>query len=51
MFHNLFWQKKTGSRGSVNEELTKKLHKSIIKKFKKGRVYTRFKDSIWEALI
>ena len=43
------------SRGGVNiplefnEQLAKELHKSIIRKFEKRRVYSRFKDNIWGA--
>ena len=32
-----------------NEKLTKELHKSIIRKFKKWKVYSSFKDNIWGA--
>ena len=32
-----------------NEQLAKELHKSIIKKLKKRKVYSRFKDTIWGA--
>ena len=32
-----------------NEQLAKELHKSIIRKFKKRKVYSRFKDNIWGA--
>ena len=44
-----FFDKKTGSGISVNEQLDKKLHKPIIKKFKCRKVYARFKDNIWTA--
>ena len=30
-----------------NEQLTEELHKPIIRKFKKGTVYSTFKDNIW----
>ena len=30
-----------------NEQLAKKLHKPIIKEFKKRKVYSGFKDNIW----
>ena len=30
-----------------NEQLAEELHKHIISKFKKRRVYSRFKDNIW----
>ena len=30
-----------------NEQLAEELHKPIIKKFKKRKVYSTFKDNIW----
>ena len=44
-----FFHKKTGSGISVNEQLAEELHKPVIKKFKKRKVYTRFKDNIWAS--
>ena len=44
-----FFDKKTGSGISVNEELAEELRKPVIKKFKKRKVYARFKDNIWAA--
>ena len=44
-----FFDKKTGSGASVNEELAEELHKPVIKKFNSRRVYVRFKDIIWAA--
>ena len=32
-----------------NERLTEELHKSVIRKSKKRRVYSAFKDNIWSA--
>ena len=32
-----------------NEQLADELHKSIIRKFKKRKVYSAFKDNIWGA--
>ena len=32
---------------SVNEQLVEKLHKAVTKKFKRRKVYGRFKDNIW----
>ena len=32
-----------------NEHLAEELHQLIIKKFKKRKVYTAFKDNIWGA--
>ena len=42
-----FFDKKKGSDITVNEQLVEELHKPIIKKVKRRRVYTRFKGSIW----
>ena len=39
-----FFDKKTGSVISVNEQVAEELHKSVIKK-----AYARFKDNIWAA--
>ena len=44
-----FFNKKTGSGVSVNEQLREELHKPIIKKFKTRKVFARFKDNIWAA--
>ena len=46
MVYNCF-DKKTVSAVSVNEQLAKELHKPVIKKFKRRKVYGRFKDNIW----
>ena len=49
MVYKFFDKKSTGS-GMVNEpnyELANELHKPIIKKFKKRKVYSSFKDNIW----
>ena len=34
---------------SINEQLAKELHKPVIKKFKRRKVYARFKDNMLEA--
>ena len=34
---------------SVNEQLAEELHKPVTKKFKRRKVYARFKDNIWTA--
>ena len=44
-----FRDKKTRSGASVNEILGEELHKPVIKKLKRRRVYARFKDNIWEV--
>ena len=48
MIYN-FFDKKTGSGKSVNEELAQELRKPVIIKFKTRKVYSRFKDHIWAA--
>ena len=42
-----FFDKKTRSGVSVNEQLPEKLHQPVIKKCKKRKVHTRFKENIW----
>ena len=32
-----------------NEQLAEELHKPIIRKFRKRKVYSAFKDNIWDA--
>ena len=53
MVYKFFDKKSTGSGVNVplefNEQLAKKLHKPIIRKFKKRKVYSEFKDNIWGA--
>ena len=48
-----FFDKKTVGRSiksmPQNEQLAQKLHKPIIRKFKKRKVYSTFKDNIWGA--
>ena len=49
-----FFDKKSKGGGvnmplEFNEQLAKELHKSIIRKFQKRKVYSRFKDNIWGA--
>ena len=34
---------------SENQQLDQELHKSVIRKFKKHKVYSSFKDKIWDA--
>ena len=43
------FDKKTESGVSVSEQLAEELHKPVIKKFKRRKVYARFKDNIWAA--
>ena len=45
-----FFDKKSKGSGITNEfnyQLANKLHKAIIQKFKKRKVYSFFKDNIW----
>ena len=53
MVYKFFDKKSTGSGVNVplefNEQLAKKLHKPIIRKFKKRKVYSGLKDNIWGA--
>ena len=49
-----FFDKKTSGRGIKNEnisnkELAEKLHKPIIRKFKKRKVHSCFMGNIWGA--
>ena len=44
-----FFDKKTGSVLSINKQIAEELHKSVIKKFKRRKIYARFKDNIWAA--
>ena len=48
MVYKIF-DKKTGSEVSVNEELAEELHKPLIKKFKRRKVYARSKENIRAA--
>ena len=47
-----FFDRKSSGSGIVNEpnyQLTNELHKPIIRKFKKKKVYSSFRDNIWGA--
>ena len=45
-----FFDKKTGSGISVNEQIAEELLKPVIKKFKRRKVLARFKDNIWQQI-
>ena len=50
MVYNFFDKKSKGSGITTNEfnyQLANELHKPVIKKFKKRKVYSSFKDNIW----
>ena len=38
-----------GIKNMSNQQLADELHKAIIRKFKRRKVYSSFKDNIWEA--
>ena len=42
-----FFDKKSKGSGLKNQQLANELHKPIIRKFKKRRVYSSVKDNIW----
>ena len=44
-----FFDKKTGSVVSENEQLAGQLHKLVIRKFKRRNVYVRFRGNNWAA--
>ena len=46
MFYIFFFDKKKRSGVSVNEQLTEELHEPVTKKFKRKKIYVRFKDNI-----
>ena len=49
MVYNFFVKKTSGSsvKSMPNQQLAEKLHKPIIRKFRKRKVYSSFKDNIW----
>ena len=53
MAYKVVDKKSTGSGANIplefNEQLAKELYKPIIRKFKKRKVYSGFKDNIWGA--
>ena len=49
-----FFDKKskgTGIKSMSHQQLANEVHKPIIRKFKKRKVYSSFKDNIWGVLI
>ena len=44
-----FFDRKAGSGVNENEVLTHELPKPVIKRFKRRKLYVRFKDHIWAA--
>ena len=52
MVYNFFEKKAGGGRIKSmpqNEQLAEELHKPIIRKFKKRKVYLTFKENIWDV--
>ena len=53
MVYKFFDKKSKGGGVNIevkhNEQLAKELHKPIIRKFKKRKVYSGFRDNIWGA--
>ena len=44
-----YFDKKIGLGIGVNEQVVKELHKPVFDKFKRRKLYARFKDNIWAA--
>ena len=44
-----YFDKKAGLGVSENNKLAEELNKTVMKKFKRRKVYARFKDNIWGA--
>ena len=42
-----FFNKKSKGGSILNKQLANELHKPLIRKFKKRKVYPSFKDNIW----
>ena len=49
MVYKFFDKKSTGSGFKISSILADELHKPIINKFNKRKVYSQFKDNIWGA--
>ena len=47
MVYKFFDKKSKGSGVKQNQQLANELHKPIIRKFKKRKVYSSFEDTIW----
>ena len=50
MVHKIF-DKKTGSKTSANKSLLKNYRNQRLKKFKRRKLYARFKDNVWAACL
>ena len=53
MVYNFFDKKSAGSGVNIplefNKQFAKELHKPVIRKFEKRKVYSGFRDNIWDA--
>ena len=49
MVYTFFWQENRIESKCKWTTIAEELHKPVIKKFKKRKVYARFKDNIWAA--
>ena len=49
MLYKFFDKKSKGAGLKENQQLASEFHKQIIRKFKKRKVYSSFKDNIWGA--
>ena len=47
MVYKFFDKKSSGSGVMPNQQLANELHKPIIRKFKRRKVYSSFTDNIW----
>ena len=47
MVYKFFDKKSSGSGVMRNQQLANELHKPIIRKFKRRKVYSSFTDNIW----
>ena len=43
------WERQEKRGAIVHEELAQELHKSVVKTFKRRKVFTRVKNNIWEG--
>ena len=49
MVYKFFDKKSKGAGIKQNQQLANELHKPIIRKYKKRKVYSSFKDNIWDV--
>ena len=49
MVYKFFGKKSKGAGLKESQQLADELHKPIVRKFRKKKVYSSFKDNIWDA--